>query len=189
MDEVMRASQAATKEHSSAAPTISAAPTEEGPLSSVAVAKSTTATLLLSSGASLEHTPTEKSMELDYANNSTLTTPVPPAMTPQVIPSPMEAAVMTNVATPTTPEAGTSSSSFMANTVSEHWADIVSNKEKEASKMDEQVGKDKLFAEIQTWPKDYKFFQLKEKLIWTTNLLGHKQSAPFGETTLPAHAS
>ncbi|KAG5730761.1 hypothetical protein E4T56_gene3490 [Termitomyces sp. T112] len=136
--EVMKASQAATEEPSSAATTKSAAPTEEGPSSSsVAVAKSTAATPLLSSGASSEHAPTEESMELDYVNDSALTTPVPPATTPQVVPSPMEVAVATKVATPTTPEAGTSGSSNTANTVSEHWVDIVSNKEVEASKMDE----------------------------------------------------
>ncbi|KNZ81572.1 hypothetical protein J132_11391 [Termitomyces sp. J132] len=133
----MRASQAATEEPSSAATTKSAAPTEEGPSLSVAVAKSTAATPLLSSGTSSEHAPTEESMELDYVNDSALTTPVPPATTPQVVPSPMKVAVATNVATPTTPEAGTSGSSNTANTVSEHWVDIVSNEKVEASKMDE----------------------------------------------------
>ncbi|KAG5339491.1 hypothetical protein C0989_004007 [Termitomyces sp. Mn162] len=118
--EVVRASQATIEESSSAAPTASAAPPEEGPSSSVAVAKSTATTLLSSSGASLKHTLIEESMELDYADKFALTTLVLSAMTPQVFPSPMEAAVVTNVATPTTPEAGTSGSSDMANTVSEH---------------------------------------------------------------------
>ncbi|KNZ79501.1 hypothetical protein J132_09569 [Termitomyces sp. J132] len=133
----MRASQATAEEPSSVAPTAGAAPTEEGPSLSVAVAKSTATTPPLGSGVSLEHAPTEESMQLDYADNSALTTPVPPAMTPQVVPSPTEVAVVTNIATPTAPEAGTSGSSDTANAVSEHWADIVSNKEAEASKMDE----------------------------------------------------
>ncbi|KAG5334841.1 hypothetical protein C0989_002807 [Termitomyces sp. Mn162] len=128
-----------TEEPSSVAPTASAAPPEEGPLLSVAVAKSTTATPPLSSGASSEHAPIEVSMELDYANKSVLTTLVPPAMTPQIVPSPIEVAVVTNVVTPTASEAGTNGSSDMVNAVLEHWADIVSNKEAEASKMDEQA--------------------------------------------------
>ncbi|KAG5338034.1 hypothetical protein J132_09731 [Termitomyces sp. J132] len=116
------------------APPASAAPTEDGPLSSVVAATSTPP---LSSGAFSEDAPTEKSMEFDYADNSTLTMPVQPAMTPQVVPSPIEVTVATNVATPTTPEAGTSGSSDMANAVLENWVDIKSNKEAEALKMDE----------------------------------------------------
>ncbi|KAG5338555.1 hypothetical protein C0989_007059 [Termitomyces sp. Mn162] len=135
--EVVRASQATAEEPSSVAPPASAAPTEEGPLLLVVAATSTPP---LSSGVSSEDTLIEESMELDYTDNSTLTMPVQPATTPQVIPSPMEAAVATNVATPTTFEAGTSGSSNMANAVSEHWADIMSNKEAEALKIDEQVG-------------------------------------------------
>ncbi|KAG5342444.1 hypothetical protein C0989_001508 [Termitomyces sp. Mn162] len=115
---------------------MSAAPTEEGPLLSVAA---TTSISPLSSSASSENALSEKSMDLDYANNSALTMPVQPAMTPQVIPSPMEVVVATNVATPTAPEAGFSSPSDMANTVLEYWANIVSNKEAEASKMDKQA--------------------------------------------------
>ncbi|KNZ72256.1 hypothetical protein J132_04048 [Termitomyces sp. J132] len=133
----MSASQAAAKELSSVAPPISAAPTEEGPLLSVAAA---TSIPLLSSGVSSEDTPTEESMELDYADNSALTMPVQLAMTPQVVPSPTEAVVATNITTPTTPEAGSSGLSDMANAVLEHWADIMSNKEAEASKMDKQAG-------------------------------------------------
>ncbi|KAG5335748.1 hypothetical protein C0989_000471 [Termitomyces sp. Mn162] len=135
--EVMRASQATAEEPSSAAPTASAVPTEDGPLSSAAVAPSTATPPSLSFGASSDDAPSEKSMELDYIDDSTVPMPIQPAMTLQVVPSFMEAAVATKVASPTTPEAGTSSSSKTANAVSEHWADIVSNEEAEASKMDE----------------------------------------------------
>ncbi|KAG5353042.1 hypothetical protein C0989_010848 [Termitomyces sp. Mn162] len=130
----MSASQAAAEEPSSVAPPTSAAPTEEGPSLPVAIATSIPP---LSSGASSEDAPTEESLELDYANDSALTTPVQLATTPQVVPSPMEVVVATNIATPTTPEAGSSGPSDMANAVLEHWVDIVSNKEAEALKMDE----------------------------------------------------
>ncbi|KAG5335513.1 hypothetical protein C0989_001189 [Termitomyces sp. Mn162] len=116
------------------APCVSAASTEEGPLLSVALA---TTNLASSSGASFEDAPSEESMELDYINDSVLTMDAQPAMTPQVISSPTEAVVTTNITTPTAPEAGASGSSDMANTVSEHWADIVSSKEVAALKMDE----------------------------------------------------
>ncbi|KAG5350010.1 hypothetical protein C0989_000716, partial [Termitomyces sp. Mn162] len=127
-------------EPSSVAPTASAAPTEEGLLSSVAVAMSTANPPLLCSGAFSVDAPSEKSMELDYANNPMVPTSIQPATTPKVIPSATEAAVVTNIATLATSEAGTSGSRDMANAVSECWADIVSNKEAEASKMDEQAG-------------------------------------------------
>ncbi|KAG5338854.1 hypothetical protein C0989_005824 [Termitomyces sp. Mn162] len=113
---------------SSVAPSTSAAPTEEGPLSSVAAATSIPPS---SSGVSLEDAPSEKSMELDYANNSTLT---------MLVLSPAEVVVATDVTTPTAPEAGSSGPSDTANAVLECWTDIVSNKEAEASKMDEQAG-------------------------------------------------
>ncbi|KAG5337585.1 hypothetical protein C0989_009270 [Termitomyces sp. Mn162] len=134
--EVMRASQATAEEPSLAAPTMSAAPTEEVPLPSVAVALSTAAPPPSSSSMSSDDAPSEKSMELDYVNDSMMPIPIQPVMTPQVVPSSMEVAVATNIATPTTPEARTSGSSNMANTVLECWADIMSNEEAEASKMD-----------------------------------------------------
>ncbi|KNZ75791.1 hypothetical protein J132_01537 [Termitomyces sp. J132] len=133
----MSASQAATEELSSVDPPMSAAPTEEGPSLSVAV---TTSIPPLSSGVSLEDALSEKSMDLDYADNFALTMPVQPAMTPQVVPSPMEVVLVTNTATPTAPEAESSGPSNTANAVLEHWADIISNKELEASKMDKQAG-------------------------------------------------
>ncbi|KAG5338670.1 hypothetical protein C0989_006675 [Termitomyces sp. Mn162] len=113
------------------------APTEEGPLSSVAVATSTPPS---SSGAFSEDAPTEESMELDYADNSVLATLVQPAMTPQVVLSPIEAVVVTNITASTTPEAGSSGSSDMADTVLECWVDIMRNEEAGALKMDEQAG-------------------------------------------------
>ncbi|KAG5352683.1 hypothetical protein C0989_001147 [Termitomyces sp. Mn162] len=116
------------------APPTSKAPTEEGPLLSVAEA---TINPAIGSGASLDNTPTEESMELDYANDSALPTSVQPAMTSSVISSPLDAAVVTNIATPATTETVSNGSSDTANAVSEHWADIVSNKEAVASKMDE----------------------------------------------------
>ncbi|KAG5338690.1 hypothetical protein C0989_006585 [Termitomyces sp. Mn162] len=133
---VLSALQATTKEPSSVVPPASAAPTEEGPLLSVAAATSIS---LSSSGMSSEDAPMEESMELD-ANNSALTTPVQPAMTPQVISSLTEAVVATNIATPITPGTGSSGPSDTTNTVLECWADIVSSKEAEALKMDEQAG-------------------------------------------------
>ncbi|KAG5348982.1 hypothetical protein C0989_006726 [Termitomyces sp. Mn162] len=136
----MRASQAAIEQPSSVAPTTSAAPTKEGPSLLVAVAPSTAAPPPLSSGASSDDSPPEKSMELDYANDSMVLTPIQLATTLQIVPSSMEVAVATNVATPTAPEARTSGSSDTANTVLECWADIMSNKEAEALKMDEQAG-------------------------------------------------
>ncbi|KAG5351551.1 hypothetical protein C0989_005992 [Termitomyces sp. Mn162] len=134
MGEVVRASLAATEEPSSVAPSASDAPTEEGPLSSVAA---TTTNPALSSSVSSEDAPAEESMELDYVDNSALTINAQLAMTPQVVSSLTEVVVATNVTTPTAPEAGTSGSSDTANAVLEHWADIMSSKEAEASKMDE----------------------------------------------------
>ncbi|KNZ77544.1 hypothetical protein J132_05169 [Termitomyces sp. J132] len=132
--ELVRASLATAEEPSSVAPFVSAAPTEEGPLLSVAA---TTINPALSSSVSSKDTPTEESMELNYVNNSALTMDAQPATTPQVIPSPIEAVVATDIATLTAPEAG--GSSDMANAVLEHWVDIVSSKETEASKMDKQA--------------------------------------------------
>ncbi|KAG5330269.1 hypothetical protein C0989_009033, partial [Termitomyces sp. Mn162] len=125
---------ATAQEPSSVAPPASAAPTEEGP------SLLATSIPLSSSSASSEDALSENSMDLNYADNSMLTTPVQLAMTPQVIPSPMEVVVATNIATLTASEAGSSGSSDMANAVLECWADIGSNKEAEASKMDEQAG-------------------------------------------------
>ncbi|KAG5735440.1 hypothetical protein E4T56_gene12778 [Termitomyces sp. T112] len=113
-----------------------AAPTEEGPSLSVAAVTTNPA---LSSGASSEDTLSEESMELDYIDDSALTMIAQPAMTPQVVPSPTEVVVATNIATLTASEAGSSGFDDMANTVLEHWADIVRNKEVEALKMDEQA--------------------------------------------------
>ncbi|KAG5327922.1 hypothetical protein C0989_010975, partial [Termitomyces sp. Mn162] len=84
--------------------------------------------------------PLEESMELDYANNSLVPTNPSPEMAPQVIPSPSDTAVATNVAIPAVPKAGPSGSSDMANAVLEHWEGIMSNEEAVASKMDEWVG-------------------------------------------------
>ncbi|KAG5332682.1 hypothetical protein C0989_006735 [Termitomyces sp. Mn162] len=75
--EAVRASLATTEEPLSVVPSANAAPTEEGPLLSVAA---TTTNPALSSGASSEDIPTEESMELDYANNSALPTDAQPAM-------------------------------------------------------------------------------------------------------------
>ncbi|KAG5349675.1 hypothetical protein C0989_002428 [Termitomyces sp. Mn162] len=94
----------------------------------------------MSSAASSQDTPTEESMRLDYANNSSVHTNPHPETTLQVFPSPLYAAIAMNISTPPVPEAGTSGSNNMANTVLEHWADIVSNEEAVASKMDEQAG-------------------------------------------------
>ncbi|KAG5353536.1 hypothetical protein J132_10169 [Termitomyces sp. J132] len=132
--EVVRAMLAQVEEPFSVDPPMSAAPTEEGPSSSVATA---TTDLATSSGVSSQDTHTEESMKLDYANDSVALTNLQPDVTPSVIPSPLDAVIATNVATPTAPEAGSSGSIDMANTVSECWADIMSNKEVAASKMDE----------------------------------------------------
>ncbi|KAG5718377.1 hypothetical protein E4T56_gene8308 [Termitomyces sp. T112] len=115
----------------------SAAPTEEGPSSSVVLATTNPAT---SSSASSQDAPTEKSMELDYTNNSLAPTNLHPEMTPQVIPSPSKVAVVTNIATLAAPEAGSSGSINMANAVLECWADIVSSEEVVALKMLKQAG-------------------------------------------------
>ncbi|KAG5348772.1 hypothetical protein C0989_008333 [Termitomyces sp. Mn162] len=97
--EVMRASQATTEKPSLVAPSASAAPTEERPLSSVAVVMCTATAPPSSSGASSADAPSEKSMELDYANDSALTMPIQPATTPQVVTSLMEVVVVTNATT------------------------------------------------------------------------------------------
>ncbi|KAG5342373.1 hypothetical protein C0989_002846 [Termitomyces sp. Mn162] len=115
----------------------SAAPTEEGPSSSVVLATTNPAT---SSSASSQDAPTEKSIELDYTNNSLAPTNLHPEMTPQVIPSPSKVAVVTNIATLAAPEAGSSGSINMANAVLECWADIVSSEEVVALKMLKQAG-------------------------------------------------
>ncbi|KAG5350374.1 hypothetical protein C0989_011314 [Termitomyces sp. Mn162] len=120
----------------SVAPPTNAAPTEEEPLSSVALATTNPAT---SSGISSEDAPSEESMELDYINDSVLTTSIQPAMASLVVLSPTDTAVVTNVATPTASEAGSSGPSNTANAVLKCWADIVRNKEAAASKMDEQA--------------------------------------------------
>ncbi|KAG5335713.1 hypothetical protein C0989_000573 [Termitomyces sp. Mn162] len=86
------------------------------------------------------HTPSEESIELDYVNNSALTMDAQPAMTLQVVPSPMEVVLVTNITTPAAPEAGTSGPNDTANAVFEHWADIMSSKEAEAWEMDKQAG-------------------------------------------------
>ncbi|KAG5337150.1 hypothetical protein C0989_010507 [Termitomyces sp. Mn162] len=64
--------------------------------------------------------PTEESMELDYANNSPAPMNLHPEMTPQVVSSPSDAAIATNIAILAIPEAGPSGSIDMANAVSEH---------------------------------------------------------------------
>ncbi|KAG5716508.1 hypothetical protein E4T56_gene16171 [Termitomyces sp. T112] len=133
----VRASLAAAEEPLWVATSASAAPTEEGPLSSVAA---TTTNSALSSGASLENAPAEESMEFNYVDDSALTMNAQPVTTPPVVPSPREVVVVTNITTPTAPEAGTSGSSDTANAVLECWADIVSSKEVEASKMGKQAG-------------------------------------------------
>ncbi|KAG5349044.1 hypothetical protein C0989_006418 [Termitomyces sp. Mn162] len=134
--EVVRAALVQAEEPFSMDPPMSAAPTEEGPSLSVALATTNPA---MSSGASLQNAPTEESMELDYANDSLAPMNPQPVMTPQVILSLSDAAVAANVTTPTAPEARSSGSIDMANAVSECWADIVSNEEAEASKMDEHA--------------------------------------------------
>ncbi|KAG5719174.1 hypothetical protein E4T56_gene11829 [Termitomyces sp. T112] len=81
--------------------------------------------------------PSEESMELDYANNLAVRTSVQPVTSSPVVPSPSDAAVATNIATLAAPETVSNGSSDTANAVSECWADIMSNKEAVASKMDE----------------------------------------------------
>ncbi|KNZ72250.1 hypothetical protein J132_04041 [Termitomyces sp. J132] len=132
--EVMRASLAEVEEPSAVVPLPSAALTEEGPSLSMALATTDPTT---SSIVSSQDAPTEEFMGLDYTNNSSAPTNPHPETTPQVIPSPSDMAVATNIATLAVPEAGPSGSSDMANAISEQWADIVSNKKAVASKMDE----------------------------------------------------
>ncbi|KAG5340733.1 hypothetical protein C0989_000512 [Termitomyces sp. Mn162] len=103
MGDVVRASFAQAEEPFSMDPPTSAAPTEEGPSLSVAMAATNPAT---SSGASSQNTPTEESIELDYANHSVVPMTSQPDATPSVVPSPSDAAVVTNIATPAAPEAG-----------------------------------------------------------------------------------
>ncbi|KAG5351360.1 hypothetical protein C0989_006876 [Termitomyces sp. Mn162] len=133
-EKVVRAALAQAEEPFSMDPPASAAPTKEGPSLSVASATTNPAT---SSGASSQDAPTEESMKLDYTNNSSVLTNSQLATTPQVVSSSSDAAIATNIATLTAPEAGSSGSIDTANTVSECLADIVSNKEVEALKMDE----------------------------------------------------
>ncbi|KAG5337935.1 hypothetical protein C0989_008635 [Termitomyces sp. Mn162] len=132
--EVVRASLAEVEEPFPMVPPWGAAPTEEGPSLLVATATTDPAT---SSTASSKDAPTEESMKLDYANNSLVPTNPCPEMTSQVVPSPSDVTVVTNVATPAIPEAGPSGSSDIANAVLECWVDIVSNEEVAALKMDE----------------------------------------------------
>ncbi|KAG5351688.1 hypothetical protein C0989_005282 [Termitomyces sp. Mn162] len=123
--EVVRATLAQVEELASMDPFMSAAPTEEGPSLSVALSTTNHAT---SSSVSSQNAPTEESMEQDYTNDSLAPTNAQPVMTTQVIPSPSDAAIATNIATPSAPKARSSGSSDTANTVSECWADIMSNK-------------------------------------------------------------
>ncbi|KAG5340200.1 hypothetical protein C0989_002602 [Termitomyces sp. Mn162] len=93
----------------------------------------------MSSAASSQDAPMEESMELDYANDSLALTNPYPETTPQVVLSPLDAAIATNVANLAIPEARLSGSSDTANAVLECWADIVSNKKAAALKMNEWV--------------------------------------------------
>ncbi|KAG5336744.1 hypothetical protein C0989_011967 [Termitomyces sp. Mn162] len=136
MGEVVRAALVQVEEPSFVDPPASAAPTEEGCSLSVASATTNPAT---SSSVSSQDTPVEKSMELDYANDSLAPTNPQLSITPPVIPSPSDAAIVTNVATPTAPEAGSSGSIDMTNAVLEHWAHIISNERAAASRMDKQA--------------------------------------------------
>ncbi|KAG5348879.1 hypothetical protein C0989_007453 [Termitomyces sp. Mn162] len=115
--EMVNTSLAEVEEPFSMAPPPSAAPTEEGPSASMVLAATHSA---VSSDASSWDTPTEESMELDYADNSLVSTSPSPEMTPQVVSGPSDMAVATNIATPAIPEAGPSGSSDMANAVLEH---------------------------------------------------------------------
>ncbi|KAG5349029.1 hypothetical protein C0989_006495, partial [Termitomyces sp. Mn162] len=135
--EVVRASLAGAKEPSSVVPPLSAAPTKEEPSLSVALATTDPA---VRSAASSQDALMEESMALDYADNSSALTNSSSEMTLQVVSSPSNMAVTTDVASPAIPEAGPSGSIDIANAVSECWVDIVSNKEVVASKMDEWVG-------------------------------------------------
>ncbi|KAG5337472.1 hypothetical protein C0989_009597 [Termitomyces sp. Mn162] len=96
---------------------VSIAPTEEGPSLLVALATTNSA---MSSGASSQDAPTKKSMELDYTHNSLAPTNPQLAMTSQVVLSPSDAAIVTNIATLTAPKAGSSGSIDIANAVLEH---------------------------------------------------------------------
>ncbi|KAG5338969.1 hypothetical protein C0989_005468 [Termitomyces sp. Mn162] len=114
--EVVRAVLAQVEEPFFVDSSTNAAPTKEGPSLSVAMATTDCTT---SSGASSQNAPTEESMELDYTDDSVVPTNPQPEVTPPVIPSPLDAAVTTNVATPAAPEAGSSGSIDMANTILE----------------------------------------------------------------------
>ncbi|KAG5334190.1 hypothetical protein C0989_004135 [Termitomyces sp. Mn162] len=131
--EVVKAVLVQAEEPFSMDPPTSAALIEEGPSLSVAIAATDPA---MSSGASSQNTPAE-SMELDYANDSVASTNSQLEATPSVVPSPSDAAVATNIATPAAPKPGSGGSIDTALAVSECWADIVSNEEAAASKMDE----------------------------------------------------
>ncbi|KNZ79062.1 hypothetical protein J132_04762 [Termitomyces sp. J132] len=132
--DMVRAALVPPEELLSMALSTSVALTEEGLLLSVALATTNPAT---SSGASSDDAPSEESMELDYANNLAVPTSVQPVTTSPVVPSPSDADVATNIATLAAPETVSNGSSDTANAVSECWADIMSNKEAAASKMDE----------------------------------------------------
>ncbi|KAG5334674.1 hypothetical protein C0989_003182 [Termitomyces sp. Mn162] len=137
MGEVVRASFAEVEEPFFMVPPPIAVPTEEGPSLSVASATTNPAA---SSITSSQNAPTEESIKLDYANNSLVPTNFHLTMTPQVVPSPSDVAIVTNAATLATPEAESSGSIDMANATLKCWADIMSNKEAAALKMDEQAG-------------------------------------------------
>ncbi|KAG5335118.1 hypothetical protein C0989_002373 [Termitomyces sp. Mn162] len=96
--------------------------------------------LAATSNASSQDTPTKESMELDYTDRTSV--PIQPHLetTSPVIPGPSETMVVTNIAIPIVPEAGTSSSSDMANAVSECWVDIMGSKEAASLQMDECAG-------------------------------------------------
>ncbi|KAG5329909.1 hypothetical protein C0989_009157 [Termitomyces sp. Mn162] len=78
-----------------------------------------------------------KSMKLDYIDESAAPTASNPEMTDLIVPSPLEAAVATNITTPVTPEARTSGSNDMTNVVSKCWANIMSSKEVSFLQMEE----------------------------------------------------
>ncbi|KAG5353270.1 hypothetical protein C0989_008776 [Termitomyces sp. Mn162] len=135
--QVVRAALAQVEEPSSVDPPMSAAPTEKGPSLSVALATTDSA---MSSSASSQNAPAEESMELDYTNNSLAPTNSQPVMTPQAVPSPSDAAIVINVATPTAPEVGSSGSIDMANTVSNCWVDIMSMRKQQPQRWMSRLG-------------------------------------------------
>ncbi|KAG5335702.1 hypothetical protein C0989_000614 [Termitomyces sp. Mn162] len=115
--EVVRAMLAQVEEPFFVDPPISAAPTEERPSSSVAIATTDPAT---SSGASSQNASAEEFMELDYTDNSVEPTNHHSEATSPVVPSLLDVAIVTNIATPTALEAGSSGSIDRANSVLKH---------------------------------------------------------------------